>query len=277
MKRIILLFLAVTFLFVSAGLAGAERFVGISGAITDTETGLMWYSRPCCIHGYWNQSDTYNASLKHAGFDDWRTPTLEELQVLMEGVRAADRLVFSDVQQFYWSTTEGVVFTVADSSTFYDLASPYWIWPVRTAFIPEQPDPDPEESCLTDSFGPSGSVHAYDNMLWSPKNKMEVVTLEGYLRDQFSIARDGGGNGISAAYLLVGGTEKIILKGEGVNLIEEDGTFSLDIEVLAEKEAVYSIELYATDTNEEPNTGLADSTYIRVPHDMGGGKSGKKN
>jgi hypothetical protein len=277
MKRITLSLLAVAFLFVAIDLARAERFVGITGAITDNETGLMWLSRPCCIHGYWKQSDPYNTSLTNAGFDDWRTPTLEELQVLMEGVRAADRLVFSDVQPFYWSTTEGVVFNISDSSTFYDPASPYWIWPVRTAFIPEQPVPDPGENCLTDSFGPSGSVHAYDNMLWSPKNKMEVVTLEGYLRDPFSIARDGGGNGISTAYLLVGGTEKMILKGEGVNLLGEDGTFSLDIEVLAEKEAVYSIELYATDTNEEPNTGLVDSTHIRVPHDMGVGKSGKKD
>jgi len=47
----------------------------------------------------------------------------------------------------------------------------------------------------------------------------------------------------------------------------------------AKRGAEYIIELYASDTNPEdsggPNSGLVDSTYIRVPHDMSGGKSGK--
>lgn len=53
----------------------------------------------------------------------------------------------------------------------------------------------------------------------------------------------------------------------------------MEIEVKAIKEAVYIVELYAGDTNPEdsggPNTGLVDSTYIRVPDDISGGKSGK--
>jgi len=58
-------------------------------------------------------------------------------------------------------------------------------------------------------------------------------------------------------------------------LLYAEGYFSLDIEVQATKDTEYLIELYADDTNPEedggPNSGLVDSTYITVPHDMGGG------
>jgi len=55
----------------------------------------------------------------------------------------------------------------------------------------------------------------------------------------------------------------------------------LTTEVKVVKGAEYIIQLYAADTNTNPedaggpNSGLVDSTYIRVPHDMSGGKSGK--
>ena len=93
------------------------------------------------------------------------------------------------------------------------------------------------------------------------------VTLSGHVRDELSIARDGGGIGISEAHLLVNGEGIIPL------ILESDGSFSTIEEFEAKKGALYTIELYATDTTPEedggPNTGLVDQTYIRVPQNMG--------
>jgi len=130
-----------------------------------------------------------------------------------------------------------------------------------------------------DSFSPAGSIHAYPNMIWSANNKMVSVTLNGYIKDELSIVRDSQGIGISSAYILIDGTDEIVLRNETTDLLDDNGNFSADIEVEASKGAEYLIELYATDTNPDdsggPNYGLVDSTYIRVPHDMSDGKSGK--
>ena len=116
-----------------------------------------------------------------------------------------------------------------------------------------------------DILPPNGSIHAYHNMIRLPDNKMVTVTLEGRVSDE---------SGISSAYIRVGGKDEITLIDLG-----EIENFSVDIEVEASKGAEYFIELYATDGNSEKdggaNSGLVDSTFIRVPHDMSGGKSGK--
>jgi len=118
------------------------------------------------------------------------------------------------------------------------------------------------ENC-PDTLLPSGSIHAYDNAIWSPNNKMVTASLQGRVADE---------SGISSAYILVGGDNEITLTD-----LDENGNFFVDIEMEATKGAEYSIELYAADNYPEelggPNSGLIDSTYIRVPHDMGGGKS----
>ena len=117
---------------------------------------------------------------------------------------------------------------------------------------------------------PAGSVHAHDNLLWSPNNKMVEVTLSGYVRDELSMARDGGGTGVSSAHLLINGIETIPL------VLDANGEFSVDKEFKASKGTTYTIELYAADTNPEdqggPNNGLVvvDQTYIRVPLNLGG-------
>lgn len=124
---------------------------------------------------------------------------------------------------------------------------------------PEMPD---------DTMFPTGAVHAYPNTIWPPNNKMVTVTLEGYVVDELSMARDGSNIGVSSAYLMIDGT-KINLQ----DVLGEDGSFSVTTKVRAVKGAVYTVELWATDTEPEdpggPNWDLVDSTYIRVPHDMG--------
>ena len=113
-----------------------------------------------------------------------------------------------------------------------------------------------------DILPPNGSIHAYHNMIRLPDNKMVTVTLEGRVSDE---------SGISSAYIRVDGNDEITLIDLG-----EIENFSVDIEIKASKGAEYFIELYATDGNPEKdggaNSGLIDSTFIRVPHDMSGGK-----
>ena len=109
---------------------------------------------------------------------------------------------------------------------------------------------------------PTGAVHAYPNLVWPPNNKMVPVTLEGYVKDELSIARDGAGVGVSSAYLLIDGYKTFPLNLDG------QGRFSLTVKMKAGKGAVYNVKLYAADTKPSadggPNKGLVDSTFIRV-------------
>jgi hypothetical protein len=118
-----------------------------------------------------------------------------------------------------------------------------------------------------DTTPPTGSIQAHDNCLFPPNNTVVEVTLSGCVCDELSIARDGGGTGISSAYLLVNGEETIPL------VLDSDGLFSLTKEFEARKDTIYTIELYASDTNPiengGPNSGLIDQTYIHVPSDRG--------
>lgn len=125
-----------------------------------------------------------------------------------------------------------------------------------------------------DTMYPAGAVHAHDNLLWPPNNKKVQVEIEGYVIDELSMVRDGDGIGVSQAYLLVNGT-KIILRDETTDLLDpDDGSFSIVEYLEARKNAIYPIELFAADTVAEedggPNSGLVDSTFVRVPHDMSG-------
>lgn len=117
-----------------------------------------------------------------------------------------------------------------------------------------------------DTMSPTGAVHAYPNVI-VPNKKLVTITLDGYVMDELSIARDGTGIGVSSAYLMVDG-QRIILRDVSIDQLTVDGRYSVTIRVQAKKGAVYSVELYASDTNPaedgEPNSGLVDSTFIRV-------------
>jgi hypothetical protein len=114
-----------------------------------------------------------------------------------------------------------------------------------------------------DILPPNGSIHAHYNKIWPPNNKMTTVTLSGRLSDE---------SGISSAYIrVVDGNNEITM----IDLGENDN-FNVDIEVKAAKGAEYLIQLFAADSNPEKeggaNSGLVDSTFIRIPHDVSAGK-----
>jgi|GEM_PF-3196226 hypothetical protein len=110
-----------------------------------------------------------------------------------------------------------------------------------------------------DILPPSGSIHAYYRMTRPPENRLGTVTLAGHLTDE---------SGISSAYIrVVAGNDEITVIDLG-----EFRNFNIDIEVAASKGAEYLIELFASDSNPEKaggaNSGLVDSTFIRIPHDV---------
>ena len=131
--------------------------------------------------------------------------------------------------------------------------------------------PADEDPCAfpEDTLPPAGTIHAHNNLIWPPNNKLVPVELSGYVRDELSMARDKKGNGVSSAYILINGTEKIVLKNASKNLLDAKGFFKVVYRFKAVKNAMYSIELFAADTNPDgSNDELIDSTYVQVPANM---------
>lgn len=121
-----------------------------------------------------------------------------------------------------------------------------------------------------DTLPPAGSIHVQKNLIWPPNNKRVPVELSGYVRDELSMARDKSGNGVSSAYILINGSEKIILKDGSKDLLDAAGFFKVVYRARAIKRHIYSIELFAADTNPDgPNEGLVDWTHIQVPANLG--------
>jgi hypothetical protein len=129
---------------------------------------------------------------------------------------------------------------------------------------------------LDDTKHPLGAVHAHPKMLkWPSKSKKGDVEISGYVLDELSIARDGGGIGVSRAFLNVD-DRIIILKDESTNLLDEDGRFKITVKLHPKRYGDYQIKLYAADTLvETPNFGLVDSIAVSVPDILHGIKKFK--
>jgi len=112
------------------GAAAAGRYVVGTETVRDTETGLTWQRAAAPRNLVWDGARGYCLQLSLAGFDDWRLPTVRELQSLLD-VRAtnpaADATAFTGLLGGeFWSSTPGVwdgslAWTVnfSTSGTFY--------------------------------------------------------------------------------------------------------------------------------------------------------------
>ena len=90
-----------------------SRFVdNLDGTMTDTKTGLMWIQSPDSTMRDWQTSMDYSDALDFAGYTDWRVPTSDELQGVIQGWTGATPAAWLTLQGFsnvlagvYWSST----------------------------------------------------------------------------------------------------------------------------------------------------------------------------
>ena len=80
-------------------------------AVLDTKTNLMWDAKARAVEGF-QAAQAVPATLKVAGFTDWRVPTVEELFCLADRTRvgpAIDTDFFPDTPcRWHWSSTVDV-------------------------------------------------------------------------------------------------------------------------------------------------------------------------
>ena len=79
----------------------------LAGTVLDNETGLRWFRGMST--GNFSTATTFCATLTQSGFDDWRLPSMKELQTLVAESRhtpAIDLAAFpSTPSTFFWSSS----------------------------------------------------------------------------------------------------------------------------------------------------------------------------
>ncbi len=102
-----------------------DRFMDNSdGTVTDTDAGLMWQQATAPGTYTWEQAVSYCEGLILSQYDDWRLPSLNELQTLVDYERsnpAIDTAYFPDIQaSYYWSSTSIVYSSSAWNVDFFN-------------------------------------------------------------------------------------------------------------------------------------------------------------
>jgi len=79
------------------------------GTVTDSETGLMWQKGSLTTDLKWDETISYARNLTLAGYNDWRLPTISEIESLIDFHKynpALNSEIFSDTLSVdYWSST----------------------------------------------------------------------------------------------------------------------------------------------------------------------------
>jgi len=76
--------------------------------VTDNNTGLMWQQDTGPVNYNWKEALSYCENLTLAGYNDWRLPSANELQSLVDYSRynpSIDTIFSNTVSSFYWSST----------------------------------------------------------------------------------------------------------------------------------------------------------------------------
>ena len=113
----------------------------------DETTGLMWQQGGSSEEMVYIEAAEYIIELnqkRHAGFNDWRLPTLSELKALTTGTEAVssgNMRAFTGVQSFYyWSSTTSAYHTDYAWGVALNYGPVYrdakssncgYVWPVR--------------------------------------------------------------------------------------------------------------------------------------------------
>ena len=105
MKKIILVALIV-FGITATGWCGNFKNNG-DGTVTDVSTGLTW--QQAYAKKDWETAVSYCEGLNHANRQDWRLPSIKELQIIVDltiSDLTIDPIAFPETKpSFYWSAT----------------------------------------------------------------------------------------------------------------------------------------------------------------------------
>ena len=126
----------------------AEAEAALHPTWTDRDTGLMWAKKDNGSDASWNQARDYCTNLQLAGYNDWRLPTIEELQGIDDS-SASVQAVFD----------EGSIVGVHVKG---NLKLTGWLWSSSQGDAPEKPSQGPwhlnfVDEKAADSFGPGFS------------------------------------------------------------------------------------------------------------------------
>ena len=101
-----------------------------NGTITDNRTGLVWVkdgNSAGCNNGNaltWKQGISFCKNLDYAGYKDWRLPSIQELQSIVDYGRCdptINSFYFPHTHSYYWSSTTHSHYTdVAWNAYFYN-------------------------------------------------------------------------------------------------------------------------------------------------------------
>ena len=86
LKVFVLAMILYLVVFAAAAVGAGDRFVDNGdGTVTDTSTGLMWAQTDNMGHINWHDAKLYCENIILSEHNDWRMPTIEELQTLFDG------------------------------------------------------------------------------------------------------------------------------------------------------------------------------------------------
>ena len=112
--RVIILVALIVFGFIVTGCSGKLKDNAIEkfkdngdGTVTDVDTGLTW--QRAHVKKDWEAAISYCEGLNHANHQDWRLPSYEELQTIVDKTKSnvmIDPIAFPETKpSLYWSAT----------------------------------------------------------------------------------------------------------------------------------------------------------------------------